>query len=145
MAGATGLVGEELIRQLLNDSQYALVKAVVRRNLNISHPKLKTIKADFDHLETMKSELHGDDVFCCLGTTMAKAKSKEIFRRVDYDYVVQVARITSANGTQKFLLVSALGANASSSIFYNRVKGEAEAAIKNIVFDAFIFSVHHFY
>jgi uncharacterized protein YbjT (DUF2867 family) len=129
VAGATGLIGSQLLDLLLNDDNYNKVIAPTRKPLDIKHPKLVNPVIDFNKLSEQSKELVADDVFCCLGTTMKQAKSKEAFRKVDFEYPLALARITKESGAQKFLLVSALGANAKSSIFYNHVKGEAEKAI----------------
>ncbi len=134
IAGSTGLVGSHLLELLLANEQYKVVKALTRRELPVQHPKLVQINADLSKLEAVKDDLTADDVFCCLGTTMAKAKSKEKFRAVDYTYPVKLAGITSALGARQFLLVSALGADKDSAIYYNRVKGEVEAAVQTFSF-----------
>jgi uncharacterized protein YbjT (DUF2867 family) len=132
--GATGLIGKQLVRYLLESPEYSRVTAVVRRPLHLRHPNLQEVVADFDQLEKYSDLMAGDDIFCCLGTTMRKAKTKEAFRRVDFDYPLQIARIAKRNGAQKFLLVSAIGANKHSPFFYNRVKGELEEKLAEIGF-----------
>lgn len=136
IAGSTGLIGKALVQALLDSGRYGLIKALTRTPLGIEHPKLQPITVDFSKLDEYRDALEADDVFCCLGTTMAKAKTKENFRRVDYDYVVSLAGITASKGAKQFLLVSALGADKESSIFYNRVKGEAEEAVRDLPFRA---------
>jgi len=138
IAGATGLVGGFLLKRLLDAPAYDRVVAVTRRSLGISHPKLTEIVTDFEILELAlaKSAIHADDAFCALGTTIRKAGSQPAFRRVDFDYVVNFARAAKAAGARRFLLVSAIGARADSSIFYSRVKGEAENAASELGFDA---------
>lgn len=137
VAGATGLIGNQLIDLLLKDDAYTVVKAVTRTTLNITHPKLENIVIDFDTMAEHKELLKADDVFCCLGTTIKKVKTKERFRKVDFDYPLELARITKENGATKFLLISALGADKKSAVFYNQVKGEVEEAIQQIGFDAY--------
>jgi len=105
-----------------------------------AHPKLEQVRVQVGSIDEKASSLKADDVFCCLGTTMAKAGSKEKFYEIDFEYPVELARITHSLGATQYLLVSALGANKNSSIYYNRVKGEAEEAISAIGFD----SVHIF-
>ena len=136
IAGATGLTGSYLLKQLLADDHYASVVAVTRKPLGFHHDKLVNIVTDFERLDDVAAQLTADDVFCCLGTTIRKAGSQAAFRKVDFDYPLKLAQLTLKNGAQKFLLVSALGADASSRIFYNRVKGEAEEAIRNTGFPA---------
>lgn len=133
VAGSTGLTGRQLLDLLLQDERYARIIAVSRNPLP-PHPKLTTIQTDFSGLTAHAQELKADDVFCCLGTTMRKAKSKEAFREVDFDYPLTLAKLSKENGAQQFLLVSALGANRNSSIFYNRVKGEIEEAVSGVGF-----------
>lgn len=136
IVGATGLIGKQLLDLLLVSDHYTRVTAVVRKPLGIQHAKLKVLIVDFDNLDAHADELKADDVFCCLGTTMKQAKSKDAFRKVDFEYPLEIGRITKAKGASHCLLVSALGADKSSSIFYNKVKGETEQALKLIGFDA---------
>lgn len=135
VAGSTGLVGGELIEQLLKSDRYGIVKAITRRALGRSDPKLKPLSINFRDLEKYQDELRADDIYCCLGTTMAKAGTKEKFREVDFEFPVALARSCHTAGAKQFLLVSALGANKGSSLFYNRVKGDAEEAILNIDYE----------
>lgn len=129
--GATGLVGSSLLDKLLRSDHYDKVKVLSRRKLS-AHDKMEVIILnDFDKMNEVKDQLKADDVFCCIGTTMAKAKDKESFRKVDYKYPAALAEITSGNGAEKFLLISALGADKNSSIFYNQVKGQVEEAIQH--------------
>lgn len=137
LAGTTGLIGAQVLALLLEDTAYDRVVALSRKPLLISHPKLTNLVLSLDDLGQYASEIGGDDVFCCLGTTMRQAGSKEAFQKVDFDYPLLLARVTKDQGAGKFLLVTALGANARSSIFYNRVKGEVQEAIVKIGFDAF--------
>ncbi len=134
VAGATGLVGNQLLQLLLADGYYSRVIAISRKPLNISHATLENVVVDFDRLTEYHDKLKADDVFCCLGTTIKTAKTKEAFRKVDFDYPVELARIVHANGAQQFLLVSALGADKNASVFYNRVKGEVETAVESMGF-----------
>lgn len=137
IVGSTGLVGNQLVELLLDDDRYTQVTAIARTSLPFSHPKLKLIIADFDSIESQKEKLMADDVFCCLGTTIKSAKSKEAFRKIDFDYPLLIAKLTKALGAKQFLLVSALGANKASSVFYNKVKGEIEEAISSIGFESY--------
>lgn len=136
VAGATGLIGRQLLDDLLSGSYYDIVKAVTRRPLESTHPKLVNIVIDFEDLKSNAAALQADDVFCCLGTTIRQAGSQKQFRRVDFDYPVTLAKVTKAAGARQYMLVSALGAKASSSVFYNRVKGETEQAIREVGFDS---------
>jgi uncharacterized protein YbjT (DUF2867 family) len=127
--GATGLVSSILLDKLLKSDYYQKVKVLSRSKLG-AHDKMEVILLNnFDKINEVSDQLKADDIFCCIGTTMAKAKDKESFKKVDYNYPLALAEITSKNHAEKFLLISALGANKSSSIFYNRVKGQVEEAI----------------
>jgi uncharacterized protein YbjT (DUF2867 family) len=130
--GGTGLVGGELLRALLADDRYTTVIALVRRDLPIQHPKLRQQKIDFDAIGEIPA---ADDLFSALGTTIARAGSQEAFRKVDFDYVHDIARAAHASGAEQFLLVSSLGADSRSKIFYNRIKGEIEDAVGRIGFE----------
>lgn len=128
LAGATGLVGSFLLERLLASITYASVAVWARRDPGRTHAKLKTEIVDFARLDERRVD--ADDVFCCLGTTIRRAGSQDAFRRVDYDYPVALARAAARGGAKRFLVVSALGAKPSSRVFYNRVKGEMEAAVR---------------
>ena len=127
LVGATGLVGSRLLERLLDETIYSNVAVWARRPLALSGPGLKVETIDFERLA--EHEVEADHVFCCLGTTMKQARSEQAFRRVDYDYPVALAQAAKRGGATRLLVVSALGANAASRIFYNRVKGEMEAAV----------------
>jgi uncharacterized protein YbjT (DUF2867 family) len=132
--GATGLVGCEIVEGLVADESVAEVRALVRRSLERWAPtvKLRELIADFDTLDAHPEWFRVDQVFCALGTTIRKAGSREAFRRVDFDYAFAVARLAHAQGARHFLLVSAVGADARSRIFYSRVKGELEDAVRAV-------------
>ena len=130
LAGATGLVGKQLLTLLLDDSAYKIIKVISRRGLTFTHEKIENIVIDFNALHTVSEAVfHVDDVFCCLGTTIAQAGSKEAFKKVDFEYPLQIAQRAKAAGASQYLLVSALGACKDSCIFYNAVKGQVEEAI----------------
>jgi uncharacterized protein YbjT (DUF2867 family) len=132
--GATGLVGRACLDLLLADERYVRIIAIGRREPALSHPKLVVRRAALDTVEALDDPALGavDDVFCCLGTTLRKAGSQEAFRRVDLDYVVNAASFAKRHGAQHFLMVSAVGADARSRVFYSRVKGEAESAVAKL-------------
>jgi len=132
--GATGLIGKKVTEHLLKNDSYSTVIILVRKPLNINHPKLKQHIFNYDAID--KTLLKGNDLFCCLGTTIKTAGSKEAFRKVDLDYVVNVAKAAKENGINHFAVVSAMGANKNSTVFYNQIKGEMEEAIKSIGFDS---------
>lgn len=134
IAGSTGLVGGELLEQLLADPAYEQVTALVRRAPAVQHPKLNARVVDFEKLETVADAFRVDDVYCSLGTTMKKAGSQAAFRRVDYEYPVKIGELAKAAGVQRFLLVSSAGSSAKSAIFYARIKGELEEALAALKF-----------
>jgi len=134
VAGATGLVGGALLRRLLATPGGPRVVAVVRRPLEPVSPRPDVVVADFARLERVDLPRAGT-AFCALGTTMAKAGSREAFRAVDLDAVVAFARAARRAGATRFLGVSALGADPRSRVFYNRVKGEAEEALRALGFE----------
>ena len=127
VAGATGLVGREILATLLADKRYCRVHTLGRRPIDLQHPKLEQHVVDFARLPRLPLV---DEVFIALGTTIKVAGSQEAFRAVDYDAVVAVARAGIASGATLLGAVSALGAHAKSSVFYSRVKGEAELALE---------------
>ncbi|SFD69222.1 oxidoreductase [Spirosoma endophyticum] len=122
--GASGLIGNLLTHRLVDSPIYSNVKVLVRKSLSWQHPRLQEVQFDFDHPNGLLAQ--ADDIFCCLGTTIKKAGSRENFRKVDYQYPMDIARLGLTNGAQQFAIVTAMGANPASSIFYNRVKGEVE-------------------
>lgn len=124
VVGATGLIGHQLVTQLVNSSLYNKIRVLVRKSLNWQHPRLQEIIVDFDQPNGLL--MQADDIFCCLGTTRKKAGSKEGFRKVDYQYPLDIARLGRANGASQFAIVTSMGANPNSSFFYNQVKGEIE-------------------
>jgi len=132
LLGATGLVGSYCLRLLLEHGAYHKVLTFSRRKLPITHARLVQHVVDFDRLDTFAHLLKGDDLFCCLGTTMAKAGSRDAFFKVDYTYTYEAARIAAAQGVNQFLLVSSVGADANSMFYYSRVKGELEDAVKQL-------------
>lgn len=132
--GATGLIGKKVTEHLLKNDNYSTVIILVRKPLNINHPKLKQHIFNYDAIDN--TLLKGDDLFCCLGTTIKTAGSKEAFRKVDLDYVVNVAKASKGNGINHFAVISAMGANKNSTVFYNQIKGEMEESIKAIGFNS---------
>ena len=136
LAGATGLIGSQLLPLLLASERYAKVIVVGRKAVPIIHPKLVQVVTELDKLEDVRLKLIADDVFCCLGTTMAQAGSKEAFFKVDFLYVVQLAALAASNFAAQFMVVSSMGADAGSPIYYSRVKGEMEAAVRQVPFRA---------
>jgi uncharacterized protein YbjT (DUF2867 family) len=131
LAGATGLVGRECLRLLGNDERVAEVHALVRRPLppESMGRRIRECRTDFENLHEHPDWFQVDWVFCALGTTIRQAGSEEAFRRVDFQYPLAIAQAARAGGARHFLLVSAVGANARSRLFYSRVKGELEDAL----------------
>lgn len=136
LAGATGLIGSQLLPLLLASERYSKVIVVGRKSVGTVHPKLTQVVTDLDHLEDVRLQLIADDVYCCLGTTMRQAGSKEAFYKVDFLYVVSLAALTASNFAAQFMVVSSLGADAEARVYYSRVKGEMEAAVREIPFRA---------
>jgi uncharacterized protein YbjT (DUF2867 family) len=131
LIGGTGLTGSFLVRDLLADPAITKVISVSRKSLNISNAKqTEVLIPDLAELPSIESKIRGQLYFCCLGTTIKKAGSKENFEKVDHDAVVAFAKIAKAHDATSFTFVSAMGANANSMIFYNRVKGRTEDDVK---------------
>jgi len=135
IAGASGLLGSELLRQLLRSDQYSEIVALVRRPLPLEqdHVKLRQVTVLFGELPHL-SAFAGADVYCSLGTTMKQAGSRAAFRAVDFDAIASYARIAADGGARQFLLASSLGANSQSKTFYLQVKGETEEALGTLPF-----------
>jgi uncharacterized protein YbjT (DUF2867 family) len=130
VAGATGLVGSELVSLLVKTEYYNSIHVITRRPFELEHMKLSAHTIDFNKLDSFKPNALISDVYICLGTTMKKAGSKENFRKVDYDYVVELSRWASKNNVQKIAVISSIGADAQSKNFYLRTKGEMEDSLK---------------
>lgn len=137
--GSTGLIGSQLLNQLLTDDAFTRVRVLVRRPLTITDPKLEVCITDFSNYAEYQTKLgKGDCIFCCIGTTNAKVKGDKVeYRKIDFDIPVNAARFGKEAGFKQFLLVSAVGANSKSSIFYSRLKGEAEEVIATFQFKSF--------
>ena len=134
IAGTTGLVGRHVLQYLLQDPEYSAVTSLTRRSLGLSHAKLHEHIVDFEKLENFSPVIQGDHIFCCLGTTMKQAGNQVEFRKVDYTYPLSLACLANENKARQFVLISALGANENSKIFYNRTKGELEKSIRELDF-----------
>lgn len=134
--GATGLVGNYLLELLLNDGYFSNVSALVRNPLALSHPKLETKIIDFENVIQLKEALgSGHCLFCCIGTTMKKVHGdKQLYRRIDVDIPLNVAKAGLAQGFSHFLIVSSIGANTRSANFYLQLKGTLEESLKIIPF-----------
>ena len=142
LLGATGLIGRECVRLLLSDPRFDRVVTIGRRALpdeileGVDRARLTERVADLARLEESADALATDRVICALGTTMKAAGSRDAFRKVDHDLPLEAARVALARGAAHFLIVTALGANTGSRVFYNRVKGEVEQALLALPFRA---------
>ena len=135
IAGATGLIGKELIHKMLQSDQYSRIYLISRKPFGmIVHEKIHEIIVDFEEVEQLTLENPVDDAFCTLGTTMKQAGSREKFRKVDLEYVLSFAKLAKTFGASKFLVISSMGANPKSSVFYNRIKGLTEEGLKDLGF-----------
>ena len=134
--GATGLVGSTLVTQICENPNYSKVVLLLRKPLNISHSKLIQEVIDFDNIDALK--VVGDDLFCAMGTTLAKAGSKEAQYKIDCTYPFEIGKIAKANGVKQFILVSSVGADFDSSNFYLRTKGDLEKKIQSLGFQNFV-------
>jgi len=134
IVGSTGLIGGFCLQALLDDPTYSEVTTIVRKPLLTTHRKLKTVISNFSDLENDLSSIQAQDVYCCLGTTIKKAGSQEAFKQVDYSLVVTVADIMRKQGAEQFIVISSMGADPNSKVFYSRVKGEMEQALQQLDF-----------
>ena len=138
LAGATGLVGGRILQGLVRDGDVGEVRVLVRRpsDPSLRGPKVRELVAAFDALDAHPEWFRVDQVFCALGTTIRQAGSQVAFRRVDFDYPLAIARLAHAQGARQFLLVSSVGADARSRVYYSRVKGELEDAVRLVGYAA---------
>ncbi len=131
--GSTGLVGNALLDKLLNDSDFSEVVAITRHEIKKESSKLKQIIIkSLEELSVIENQIKGDAFFCCLGTTIKTAGSQDNFRKVDQQAVIEFAKIAKNKNANIFIVVTAQGANSSSGIFYNKVKGEVEDSLKKM-------------
>jgi len=129
LLGASGGVGSELIKLLLADDRYEKVKLFSRSKSDISHENIEDYVIDLFELEKYKDVFTADEVYCCIGTTKAKTPDKETYKKIDFGIPAAAAKLAKENGISTFLVISAIGADADSSIFYNRIKGEMQDAV----------------
>jgi len=134
LIGASGLVGQQLLQQLLAHPEFEKVRSFVRRPSGNVHPKLDELVIDFDQPENWSKLVKGDVLFSSLGTTIKTAKTKENQYRVDFTYQYEFAKAAAENGISAYVLVSSMGANPKSSVFYSRMKGELEVAVAKLNF-----------
>lgn len=134
LIGATGLIGNYLLDELLNDDFYHTIRVLIRRPMEFTHSKLEKKLVDFEDTESFRLALEGSDVvFCAIGTTQKKVKGDKVaYRKVDYDITVNAAKFCKVNGCETFVFVSSVGANSKSNNFYLKLKGEVEEAIKSV-------------
>jgi uncharacterized protein YbjT (DUF2867 family) len=132
IAGATGLIGGELLKILLESTDYQEVISISRGEIPVQHKKLVQLIINFDELEKYAHTLKGDVLFCCLGSTRKKTPDLSVYRKVDHTYPVQLGQIAKVNHIQKYHFVSAIGADANSSNFYTKMKGETEADLAHL-------------
>lgn len=133
--GATGATGKDLIHQLVLDQDFEEIHVFVRKPVDIQDEKLKTHVINFEKPEEWKNSVKGDVVFSCLGTTLKTAGSKEAQRKVDFGYQYEFAKAAKENNVEDYVLVSAYGADPKSKIFYSKMKGELEEAVKQLHFN----------
>jgi uncharacterized protein YbjT (DUF2867 family) len=124
--GATGLTGGVLLQQLLKDPRYGKIILFSRSSVKIENSKIEEHLVDLFQLENYKEQFKADQVFCCIGTTKSKTPNEETYRKIDYGIPVTAAKLCKENGISTFVVISALGANPDSGMFYNKVKGEMQ-------------------
>ncbi len=134
LIGSTGLIGKELLSNLLQSSHYEKVIIFVRKKSEIIHPKLEQVLVNFDKIEEVKHQIKGDDFFCTIGTTIKTAGSKDAFKKVDFEYPKQFAQFAQENKVSQFLVISSLGADKNSTNFYLKTKGELQSFLKSSSF-----------
>jgi uncharacterized protein YbjT (DUF2867 family) len=126
VAGSSGLIGSEAVKQLIQDPDYSNIILLVRKKSGINHGKVKEYLFDFSHTEYTLDNIQADRLIICIGTTMKKAKTKEQFKEVDLDIPIKLGRMAKIMGIDHVLVISSMGADSKSMFFYNRVKGEME-------------------
>lgn len=134
--GSSGLTGSHLLEILLKSNIYGKVVCLVRKLSSLSHPKLVQHIVDFDNPETYQDLIEGNDMFCCLGTTIKKAGSQEAFEKVDLTYPLEFAKIAVSKGIKQYSIISSLGANPKSGNFYLRTKGTCEEELRKLPFQS---------
>jgi uncharacterized protein YbjT (DUF2867 family) len=132
IAGASGLIGNHLLQIILRENGYDEVLILVRKELPIQHKKLEQLVINYARLEDNTESIKGDTIFCCLGTTKRHTPDETEYRKIDHDYPLQLAQIARLNNIAQYHLVSAASANASSNVFYSRLKGETEDDIVKV-------------
>lgn len=132
--GATGLIGKQVVKQLIDNKEYGKIKVFGRRSIGLTNPKIEEHIIDIGSIAHTEADLKGHVVFCCIGTTIKKAKNEANYRKVDYDMPVDIAHLAERNNVDSFVVVSSIGAKAGSSNYYLSIKGEMENTIKKYNF-----------
>ena len=132
IAGASGLIGSELLQFLLQSQQYNEVLALVRSELPLKHKKLVQLVVNFDQLDQYQASINGHALFCCLGSTRSKTPNLSVYRKIDHDYPLKLAQLAKQNKIPHYHLISAIGANSKSGNFYTKLKGETEDDIQQV-------------
>lgn len=138
LIGATGATGSELLKLLLADEAVTTVTALVRKSLEVSHPKLNAVVVDFNRLDDYSEHIFGDVAFSCLGTTLKAAGSKDAQYKVDFTHQYEFAKMAKANNIPKFLLISSSNADEQSMFFYSKMKAHLENAVEQLNFNNLI-------
>jgi len=136
IAGASGAIGNSLLKQLLTNEVYTEILVLVRKDLGIQHPKLQQLVLNFEDISKYAAQITGDVVFCCLGTTKSQTPDEAEYKKIDYQYPLDIAWIAQTNGARSYHLISAIGADKNSSTFYIRTKGEVERDLKAVPFES---------
>ena len=132
--GASGLIGNAVLNQALENSQIEQIIILVRKSINLKHNKLTEVITDFKNLSEINSNVMGDALICCLGTTRKKTPNLQEYKNIDFGLTVEIAKIAKENDVQQVHLISAIGADPKSKVFYNKLKGETEQALIKIDF-----------
>ena len=132
IVGASGLIGSDLLNILLSSNGYDEVLSIARKKSRITNDRLTQLVIDFDHLDDYAQSITGNALFFCLGTTRKQTPNQDEYRKIDHDYAVKLAEIALKNGVEQYHLISSIGANASSSTFYLKTKGDTEEDLKKI-------------
>lgn len=127
--GATGLIGNLLLESLIKDNQYKEIKIFTRKSTGNISPKVSEFVGDLLNLESFENDFKADVVFCCIGTTTSKTPDKTLYKKIDFGIPFAAAKLAKKNAIPTFLVISAMGADSQSSVFYNRTKGEMEEAV----------------
>jgi uncharacterized protein YbjT (DUF2867 family) len=134
IVGATGLIGNALLHELIKETKVSEIRIFVRRKIDGLHEKVKQIITDFQDLTLLKEQIMGDVIYCCVGTTRKKTPDLTDYRNIDFGINIGMAKLAKENGISTVHLISAMGASTKSRIFYSKLKGEIEEALKEIQF-----------